>query len=138
MPGLNDIAHTYIFYLFRQPSNFTVQSVAWDANRIYDPISVYARMNFSTSAVADVSGVGPPIAANYMRVQNPNTTAYGTASNGTCSSDSGLTGNGSTKGNVSTTGAPTAQVTESLAGRQAGWTVGVGFVVLMSATMALL
>lgn len=138
MPGLDDIAHTYIFYLFKQPSNFTLQSASWDADRVYDPISVYARMNFSTSAVADIPGVGAPIAANYMRVQNPNTTAYGTASNGTCPSDSGLSGNGSSKGNVSTTGSPTAQVTESLAGRQAEWTASAGLVVLMSVAMALL
>ncbi|KAK1809745.1 hypothetical protein LTR12_015904 [Friedmanniomyces endolithicus] len=79
-PGLNDIAHTYTFYLFRQPSNFTLPS--YDAGRVFNPISVSARMNFSVTAVADV--VGAPLAANYMRVINPNTTAPGSASNGTC------------------------------------------------------
>ena len=56
---------------------------------MYGPISVYDRMNFSTSAIANVPGVDAPFAANYMRVQNPNTTAYGTASNGTCPTDFG-------------------------------------------------
>jgi len=79
-PGLNDIAHTYTFYLFQQPANFTLPS--WDAGRVFNPISVSARMNFSVTAVADV--VGAPLAANYMRVINPNTTAPGTFLNGTC------------------------------------------------------
>lgn len=90
MPGLDDIAHTYTFYLFTQPSNFTQDAATWDAGRVYDPISVYDRMNFSTSAIADVPGVGAPLAANFMRVQDPNMTTYGTAANGTCSMDSGL------------------------------------------------
>ena len=84
MPGLNDIPHTYTFYLFPQPSNFSLP--AWDAGRTYDPISVYARMNFSVKAIADV--IGSPIAANYFRVQNPNNNATGTASNGSCPSNS--------------------------------------------------
>ncbi|KAK4615674.1 hypothetical protein CLAFUW4_10383 [Fulvia fulva] len=83
-------AHTYTFYLFTQPSNFTQDAATWDAGRVYDPISVYDRMNFSTSAIADVPGVGAPLAANFMRVQDPNMTTYGTAANGTCSMDSGL------------------------------------------------
>ncbi|KAK5122516.1 hypothetical protein LTR85_004100 [Meristemomyces frigidus] len=79
-PGLDDIAHTYTFYLFKQPDNFTLP--AWDAGRTYNPISVYDRMNFSVDAIAAVAGA--PIAANYFRVQDPNNTAYGTADNGTC------------------------------------------------------
>jgi len=90
MPGLNDIAHTYTFYLFNQPANFTLP--AWDAGRVYNPISASTRMNFSVSAIADVAGA--PVAANYMRIQNPNNNATGTASNGTCPS-SATTTNGS-------------------------------------------
>ncbi|EME39562.1 hypothetical protein DOTSEDRAFT_56905 [Dothistroma septosporum NZE10] len=90
MPGINDIAHTYVFYLFAQPSNFSLDAATWDAGGKYDPISVYDRMNFSTFAISAIPGVGHPIAANYMRVQNPDTTAYGTAPNGTCPLDSGL------------------------------------------------
>ena len=82
MPGLNDIAHTSTFYLFNQPANFTLP--AWDAGRDYNPISASTRMNFSVSAIADVAGA--PVAANYMRIQNPNNNATGTASNGTCPS----------------------------------------------------
>jgi len=87
MPGLNDIAHTYTFYLFSQPANFTLP--AWDAGRDYNPISASTRMNFSVSAIADVAGA--PVAANYMRIQNPNNNATGTASNGTCSSSATTT-----------------------------------------------
>jgi len=87
MPGLNDIAHTYTFYLFNQPANFTLP--AWDAERVYNPITASTRMNFSVSAIADVAGA--PVAANYMRIQNPNNNATGTASNGTCPSSATTT-----------------------------------------------
>ncbi|KAK1055833.1 hypothetical protein LTR74_015369 [Friedmanniomyces endolithicus] len=80
MPGLNDIAHTSTFYLLPQPDNFTVPS--WDAGRGYNPVSVYARMNFSVDAM--FVEVGAPVTANYFRAQNPNIIAKGTASNGTC------------------------------------------------------
>jgi len=87
MPGLNDIAHTYTFYLFSQPANFTLP--AWDAGRDYNPISASTRMNFSVSAIADVAGA--PVVANYMRIQNPKNNATGTASNGTCPSSAAST-----------------------------------------------
>ncbi|KAK5679560.1 hypothetical protein LTS10_008381 [Elasticomyces elasticus] len=79
-PPVNDIPHTYAFYLFRQPANFSLP--AWDAGRDYVSSSASTRMNFSVTAISDV--VGAPIAANYIRVQNPNSTAPGTANNGTC------------------------------------------------------
>jgi len=87
MPGLNDIPHTYTFYLFNQPANFTLP--AWDAGRVYNPISASTRMNFSVFAIADVAGA--PIAANYMCIQNPKNNATGTASNGTCPSSATTT-----------------------------------------------
>ncbi|KAK4546599.1 hypothetical protein LTR36_001816 [Oleoguttula mirabilis] len=87
MPGLNDIAHTYTLYLFAQPANFELP--AWDAGRTYDPISVYARMNFSVEAIAGVAG--SPVAANYFRVMDPSNNATGTASNGTCPSNTTTT-----------------------------------------------
>lgn len=87
MPGLNDIAHTYTFYLFKQPANFTLP--AYDAGRDYNPISVYARMNFSVEAVANVAGA--PVAANYIRVQNPNNNATGTAPNTTSTASASAT-----------------------------------------------
>jgi len=71
MTGLNDIAHTYACYLLPQPDVFTLPS--WDAGRGYNPVSVYARMNFSVDAM--FVEVGAPIAANYFRAQNPNNTA---------------------------------------------------------------
>ncbi|KAK5111343.1 hypothetical protein LTR62_005183 [Meristemomyces frigidus] len=83
-PGLNDIRHTYTFYLFPQPVGFVLP--IWDAGRDYSSIAASARMNFSVQAVADE--VGPPIAASYMRVQNPMNNATGTASNGSCAASS--------------------------------------------------
>ncbi|TKA25650.1 hypothetical protein B0A54_17690 [Friedmanniomyces endolithicus] len=62
MTGLNDIAHTYAFYLLPQPDNFTLPS--WDAGRGYNPVSVYARMNLSVGAM--FVEVGAPIAADYF------------------------------------------------------------------------
>ncbi|KAK3628334.1 hypothetical protein LTR56_017533 [Elasticomyces elasticus] len=94
-PPANDIPHTYAFYLFRQPANFTLP--AWDAGRDYVASSAPTRMNFSVTAISDV--VGAPIAANYIRVQNPNSTAPGTANNGTCPA-------GATNGTTSPTPVP--------------------------------
>ncbi|KAK3679825.1 hypothetical protein LTR78_000201 [Recurvomyces mirabilis] len=91
MPPLNDIPHTYTFYLLRQPANFTLP--AWDAGRDLLNASASARMNFSIQAIANQ--VGAPVAANYMRVQNAKNNATGTASNGTCPSNS-TTGNAGT------------------------------------------
>ncbi|CAJ2514106.1 Uu.00g022250.m01.CDS01 [Anthostomella pinea] len=64
LPGLDDIAHTYVFWLFPQPANFTLPP--WDAGRVYNPIEVYARMNFSTNVIAQE--VGAPIAASLVSV----------------------------------------------------------------------
>jgi len=80
MPPLNDIPHTYTFYLFRQLSNFTLP--AYDAGRNLTAAPASDRMNFSVAAIADV--VGAPILANYIRVQNPGNNATGTYDNGTC------------------------------------------------------
>ncbi|KAK0900573.1 hypothetical protein LTR02_009117 [Friedmanniomyces endolithicus] len=77
MPGLNDIAHTYTFYLLPQPDNFTLPS--WDAGRGYNPVSVYARMNLSVDAM--FVEVGTPIAADYFRTASNDTCPlYGTSS----------------------------------------------------------
>ncbi|KAK4565792.1 hypothetical protein LTR86_003641 [Recurvomyces mirabilis] len=90
MPPLNDIPHTYTFYLLRQPANFTLP--AWDAGRDLFNASASARMNFSIQAIANQ--VGAPVAANYMRIQNAKNNATGTASNGTCPSNSTTAGAG--------------------------------------------
>lgn len=104
MPGLNDIAHTYTFYLFAQPVDFSLP--AWDTDRDYNPISVYARMNFSIQAIADIAGA--PLAGNYIRVVNPNSTSYGTFPNGTCPLNSTKSGGAAS---ASTTGIPAARYT---------------------------
>lgn len=70
MPPLNDIAHTYVFYLFNQPANFS--SWAEVLEGYYNPTSADTRLNFSVSALAEFAGA--PLAANHFRVQNPNNT----------------------------------------------------------------
>lgn len=135
MPGLDDIAHTYTFYLFTQPSNFTQDAATWDAGRVYDPISVYDRMNFSTSAIADVPGVGAPLAANFMRVQDPNMTTYGTAANGTCSMDSGLS---NSTGNVTHSGVPMATQIANGTTEKIGAVPGAGLLVVAVVAFVLL
>lgn len=91
MPTLNDIPHTFTFYLFPQPDNFALP--AWDAGRNYTALGAPDRLNFSVTAIADI--VGAPIAANYYRTYNRSNTATGSFSNGTCPSFlAGNAGNG--------------------------------------------
>jgi len=91
-PTLNDIPHTFTFYLFPQPDDFALP--AWDAGRNLTALGAPDRLNFSVSAIADV--VGAPVAANYYRTYNRSNTATGSFSNGTCPAF--LAGNGSTGG----------------------------------------
>jgi hypothetical protein len=92
MPGLNDVPHTYTFYLFHQPSDFTLP--AWDSGRDLYAAAASARMNFSVQAIANQ--VGAPVASSYIRVQNAKNNATGTASNGTCPANGTTAGAGST------------------------------------------
>jgi hypothetical protein len=65
MPPAGDIAHTYAFYLYRQPSaNFTLRLPA-----DYTDLRAASRVNFNISALSAQVGNGP-IAANYFLVQN--------------------------------------------------------------------
>lgn len=82
MPTLNDIPHTFTFYLFPQPDDFALP--AWDANRNFTALGAPDRLNFSVTAIAEI--VGAPIAANYYRTYNRSNTATGSFSNGTCPS----------------------------------------------------
>ena len=125
MPPLNDIPHTYTFYLFRQPLNFTLP--AWDAGRVYTAPSASTRMNFSVTAISDVAGM--PIAANYIRVQNPNSTAPGTADNGTC--PAGAAGNG-------TGGGVPAPYTGAAVAMRQGWAGAVVVGVVAGLAFALI
>jgi hypothetical protein len=90
MPTLNDIPHTFTFYLFPQPDHFALP--AWDAGRNYTALGAPDRLNFSVAAIADI--VGAPIAANYYRTYNRSNTATGSFSNGTCPSFLAGTGAG--------------------------------------------
>jgi hypothetical protein len=111
MPTLNDIPHTFTFYLFPQPDDFALP--AWDAERNLTALGAPARLNFSVSAIADV--VGAPVAANYYRTYNRSNTATGSLSNGTCpsflagnaaanGSAGGGSGNGATSPPIESTG----------------------------------
>lgn len=96
-PTLNDIPHTFSFYLFPQPDDFELP--AWDAGRNYTALGAPDRLNFSVSAIADI--VGAPVAANYYRTYNRSNTATGSFSNGTCPVS--LAGNGAS-GNATSGG----------------------------------
>lgn len=115
MPGLNDIPHTYTFFLFNQPANFSLP--AWDAGRNYSATGSTARMNFSVPAIQAVAG--NPVAGNYIRVQNPNNTATGTFVNGTCLNT--VTGAGTNATNAtSTTGSGSGSSTASASSHASG------------------
>ena len=58
--------NTYVFYLFRQPSNFTLPTI--DAGRNLT-VGSLERISFSATAISDEAG--EPVAANYMRVAIP-------------------------------------------------------------------
>jgi len=123
MPTLNDIPHTFTFYLFPQPDDFALP--AWDSGRNLTALGAPDRLNFSVSAIADV--VGAPVAANYYRTYNRSNTATGSFSNGTCPVflAGGVAGNGSTGGNG--TAPPPAEFT-GLSGRVeggGGWLLAV-------------
>lgn len=95
MPTLNDIPHTFTFYLFPQPDDFSLP--AWDAGRNYTALGAPDRLNFSVTAISDV--VGAPVAANYYRTFNRSNTATGSFSNGTCPSSLAGNGTGGSGGN---------------------------------------
>lgn len=75
MPPAGDIPHTYTFYLLPQPLNYSIPTAAQQA--IYNPTSAYTRMNFSIEAL--IAAVGEPVAANYIRVHNANSSSGGAA-----------------------------------------------------------
>lgn len=101
MPTLNDIPHTFTFYLFPQPDGFELP--AWDAGRNYTVLGAPDRLNFSVAAISDV--VGAPIAATYYRTYNRSNTATGSFSNGTCPPFlAGNNGTGGAGGNFSGSG----------------------------------
>jgi hypothetical protein len=107
MPTLNDIPHTFAFYLFPQPDDFALP--AWDAGRNYTALGAPDRLNFSVTAIADI--VGAPIAANYYRTYNRSNTATGSFSNGTCPSflaGAGVGGNATGGGSGSVGGSGTS------------------------------
>lgn len=135
MPTLNDIPHTFTFYLFPQPDDFALP--AWDAGRNLTALGAPDRLNFSVSAIADV--VGAPVAANYYHTYNRSNTATGSFSNGTCPSflARGAAGNGSTGGGSGSVGGnvttpPPAEFT-GLAGKVES---GAGYLLAVAGAVA--
>jgi hypothetical protein len=61
-PPVGDVPHAYTFILFSQPANFSVPAQ-------YAGV-VQTRIAFNTSQFVKDAGLGEPLAANYMRVQN--------------------------------------------------------------------
>ena len=61
-PPVGDTPHAYTFVLFAQPENFTVPAEFTDI--------LETRVFFNISRFIAATGLGQPIAANYIRVQN--------------------------------------------------------------------
>jgi hypothetical protein len=76
-PPAGDIAHRYVFYMFAQPRNFTVPT---KFKKIDPPASTSNRIGFSLTAFAADAGLGMPLASNYIRVQNMNSTPAASSS----------------------------------------------------------
>ncbi|KAF2774344.1 hypothetical protein EJ03DRAFT_346957 [Teratosphaeria nubilosa] len=112
-PASNPTPNVYTFYLFSQPSNFTLP--AWDADRDLYATSSTARLNFSVQAIADE--VGPPVAATYLQAakNGSNSTQVPLNQlNQTCGSTLNTTnGTGSRSGAVAINGASNGKVLEA-------------------------
>ena len=85
-PPLGDIPHTYVFYLFPQPANYTPLAAALAGDFV--SASAAARVNFSLLAV--IEQVGNPVASNFFRTQNPNNTVNGTTTTAAGTGSSGI------------------------------------------------
>jgi len=73
-PPAGDMAHRYVFYMFAQPSNFTVPT---KFKKIDPPANNAARLGFSLTAFAADAGLKMPLGSNYIRVQNMNMSVSG-------------------------------------------------------------
>lgn len=76
-PPVGDIPHRYVFLVFARPDNFTVPS---QFAAINPPSSTQARIGFNISEFVAAAGLGQPLAANYIRVQNTTATSTATGS----------------------------------------------------------
>jgi len=76
-PPVGDIPHRYVFLLFAQPANFTVPS---QFAAINPPASTQARIGFNINDFVAAAGLGQPLAANYITVQNTTGAATATGS----------------------------------------------------------
>jgi hypothetical protein len=117
-PPAGDIAHRYTWILYNEPANFSVPA-ALVAN-------ITSRQGFNLTAFAATAKLGTPIAADYMLVQNTNTTSTnGTTSGATTTKATGTT-TGTATGTASTSAVKaTANVAAVLRDGKAGITLGV-------------
>lgn len=106
-PPTNDTAHTYVFWLFAQPSGaFSLPGIDGATGRNYTATNSSARYDFNISSLAVVDGA--PVAANYFVVNGgPNNSTV--VVNGTTTAPAGAgttstaTGSGSSTGTHATT-----------------------------------
>jgi phosphatidylethanolamine-binding protein len=71
-PPAGDYPHRYVFLLFAQPNGFIFPT---QFANIDPPTTSTDRVGFSLTAFAAQAGLGMPLSANYIRVQNSNGTA---------------------------------------------------------------
>lgn len=99
-PPVGDIAHRYVQFLFAQPANFS--TVLASLGNLSDTTN---RVNFSYQSLIQRAGLGAPLAANYIRVQQVNTTTNATTTSTTSSSaaaGAGATGSSTSRPAVAT------------------------------------
>jgi hypothetical protein len=72
-PPAGDFPHRYVFILFAQPAAHF--SFPTQFSNIDPPTTSTDRLGFSLAAFAAQAGLGMPLAATYIRVQNSNGTA---------------------------------------------------------------
>jgi hypothetical protein len=66
-PPMDDTAHRYSFVLFEQPSLWVLPA---EYVTINPPAATSDRIGFDLEALVAASGLGEPVAANYLRVVN--------------------------------------------------------------------
>lgn len=70
-PPAGDVAHRYVFLLYRQPKNFAVPA---SFKSIDPPANTTARIGFNLTKFVEETGLEKPIVANYIQVKPINAT----------------------------------------------------------------
>lgn len=118
-PPAGDIAHQYTWVLFNEPANFTIP-----ANLA---ANITSRSGFNLTLFAADTKLGTPIAANYMLVQNSNTTTTNGTTTGMSTSTTKATATSTVAAsNTASTSVPkaTSNVAAALKDSKAGLALG--------------